>query len=172
MYAAHRAALRKNCDCSQWSRSLRSAINVRSAHELQPQLRLAAYVSRHSPHSLQRLVCKVETLLFICSRNKLRSPTAETIFQSLPEYYALSAGTDPHCPNPVEPDIIESADRIFCMEDHHRKFLNTRFPELFRRKKTYVLRIPDNYSYMQPELIEILLKRTGEILGKNLANGA
>jgi predicted protein tyrosine phosphatase len=95
-------------------------------------------------------------LLFVCSRNRLRSPTAEAHFAKFPGIETASAGTSPDADTPLSLDLIEWADLIFAMEPVHRKRLNEKFKSALRTKKIIVLGIPDRYTYMDPALIEIL----------------
>jgi len=84
-------------------------------------------------------------VLFVCSRNRLRSPTAEAVFSTLPNVEVYSAGTNPDADNPISSDQIQWADIIFVMEQTHRKKLNNRFQSLLTDKKVVVLGIPDDY---------------------------
>jgi predicted protein tyrosine phosphatase len=95
-------------------------------------------------------------LLFICSRNRLRSPTAEALFTDIPGIETASAGTSPDADNPISLDLIEWADIIYVMERVHRQRLNTKFQKALKAKRLTVLNIPDNYDFMDPELISIL----------------
>jgi predicted protein tyrosine phosphatase len=95
-------------------------------------------------------------VLFVCSRNRLRSPTAEAVFSASEGIEALSAGTNPDAETPVSADLIERADLVFAMESIHRRRLKQRFPAQLKTKKVVVLGIPDNYKYMDPELVRIL----------------
>jgi predicted protein tyrosine phosphatase len=95
-------------------------------------------------------------LLFICSRNRLRSPTAEALFTNIPGIETASAGTSPDADNPISLDLIEWADIIYVMERVHRQRLNSKFPKALKSKKLTVLNIPDNYDFMDPALISIL----------------
>ena len=98
-------------------------------------------------------------VLFICTQNRLRSPTAEAVFSTGPNLEVMSAGTSPDADNPVSADLIEWADIIFVMENIHRDKLNRQFGSLLRDKRIVVLGIPDRYCYMDAELIEILRER-------------
>jgi len=98
-------------------------------------------------------------LLFICSRNRLRSPTAETVFSEYQGVKTDSAGVRKDADVPVSEEQVAWADTILVMENVHRKILNEQFKQLLKDKKIVVLSIPDNYQYMQPELIELLKKR-------------
>jgi len=101
----------------------------------------------------------VTKLLFVCSRNRRRSPTAEAIFSNSEGIEALSAGTSPDADHMISADLIEWADLIFAMEKVHRRRLQQRFGDLLRTKKLVVLGIPDDYSYMDPLLIESLKEK-------------
>ncbi len=95
-------------------------------------------------------------LLFVCSKNRLRSPTAEAVFSVFSGVEAISAGTNNDAPTPVSADLIEWADIIFCMEKVHKNKLMDKFKTEFKTKRLVTLDIPDNYIYMDPELIRIL----------------
>lgn len=94
--------------------------------------------------------------LFICSRNQWRSPTAETVFRRYPNVQTRSAGTSPNARHTVSIDDIAWADKIFVMEQKHKSRLLAQFPRALQYKEMIVLDIPDDYRYMDEELIEIL----------------
>ena len=94
--------------------------------------------------------------LFICSRNQWRSPTAKTVFRRYPNVQARSAGTSPNARHTVSIDDIAWADKIFVMEQKHKSRLLAQFPRALQYKEMIVLDIPDDYRYMDEELIEIL----------------
>jgi predicted protein tyrosine phosphatase len=95
-------------------------------------------------------------LLFVYSRNRRRSLTAEAVFSGLRGHSVLSAGTSPDANTPVSADLIEWADTVFVMEAVHRRKLNQRFSALLRTKRMIVLGIPDEYDYMDRRLIDLL----------------
>ncbi len=47
------------------------------------------------------------------------------------------------------------------MEKSHKHKIFQKFKEVLRNKKIGVLDIPDNYDYMQPELVVLLKNRVG-----------
>lgn len=104
-------------------------------------------------------------LLFVCSRNRLRSPTAEAVFSAIggveapATHQAASAGTSPDAEQPVDPEQLEWADLIFVMEARHKRILTQRFGRTLRGKRIVVLGIPDEFEFMQPELVELLEAR-------------
>lgn len=95
-------------------------------------------------------------LLFICSRNQWRSPTAESLWRKHPDFNTRSAGTSPRARKTVNASDISWADVIFVMEQKHKNRLKADFARLLKHKTVHVLDIPDNYTYMDPDLIQEL----------------
>ena len=98
----------------------------------------------------------VRKILFICSQNKLRSPTAETIFADTPGIEVDSAGLNHDAVVPLSPEQLAWADLILVMESTHRNRLTRHHSASLRGKRVAVLNIPDNYDYMDAELVRIL----------------
>ena len=98
-------------------------------------------------------------ILFLCSQNKLRSPTAEAIFSGHPTVEVDSAGLNNDAVVPLSEEQLEWADVILVMEMSHLNRLNRKFREHLRGKQIAVLGIPDDYEYMQPELVNLLETR-------------
>ncbi|WP_233356062.1 low molecular weight protein tyrosine phosphatase family protein [Henriciella aquimarina] len=98
-------------------------------------------------------------VLFICSRNRLRSPTAEAVFQAVPGVEARSAGTARDAVRQVNLSDIRWADLVVCMEDKHANRVRADFRQAARHKRICVLAIPDDYKYMQEELVSLLRTR-------------
>jgi predicted protein tyrosine phosphatase len=98
----------------------------------------------------------MQRLLFVCSQNRLRSPTAEAIFNNIPDVEAASAGLNHDAVTPLSGDLIEWADIIFVMEKAHRNKLQKRFREVLRGKRVVTLGVPDIYEFMEPSLVELL----------------
>jgi predicted protein tyrosine phosphatase len=94
-------------------------------------------------------------VLFICSRNQWRSPTAEQVWRKLPGVNVRSAGTSPKAKRPVNAADLQWADVIFVMESKHKQRLQADFRQFLIGKQVEVLDIPDDYQYMAPELVEI-----------------
>lgn len=99
---------------------------------------------------------KKTNLLFICSRNQWRSPTAEQMWRRSEKFNARSAGTSQKAKKTVGSADIEWADIIFVMESKHKSRLTAQFAPLLDHKKIHVLGIPDDYRYMDPELVSEL----------------
>jgi predicted protein tyrosine phosphatase len=95
-------------------------------------------------------------LLFVCSRNRWRSPTAEQVFHGWNHCQARSAGTETGARIKVTAGHLGWADVIFVMEKKHLRRLRENFPEALTEKPVICLNIPDDYQFMQPELITLL----------------
>ncbi len=108
---------------------------------------------------------QAKNILFICSRNQWRSPTAEQVWCRHAELSVRSAGTSPNARHKVSVDDIRWSDVIFVMEEKHKSRIVAEFTRLLENKPVYVLDIPDEYKFMDPELVEQVKKSVGEILG-------
>ncbi|WP_175699848.1 low molecular weight protein tyrosine phosphatase family protein [Burkholderia ambifaria] len=102
--------------------------------------------------------------LFICSRNRLRSPTAEAVFAGWPGVETDSAGLAPDADTQVCVEQLEWAEIVFVMERAHKARLTARFGARLKHKKIVCLDIPDRYTYMQPELVALLERKAGPLL--------
>jgi protein-tyrosine phosphatase len=95
-------------------------------------------------------------LLFVCSRNQWRSPTAEEIFKNSQEHQVKSAGTEPLARIKITEKLINWADIIFVMEKKHKDRIEQRFATVVNEKELIVLDIPDNYQFMDEELVDLI----------------
>ncbi len=95
-------------------------------------------------------------LLFLCSRNQWRSPTAEAWLKDHPLYEARSAGTENNARVRLTAGHIGWADQIFCMEKKHAARVREKFAAELGDKPLIVLRIPDDYEFMDPALVDLL----------------
>ena len=98
-------------------------------------------------------------LLFICSQNRLRSPTAEQVFASWPNITTASAGINQGADTPLSAALLEWADLVFVMEPVHRRKVSSKFRAYLGNTKLICLDIPDDYDYMDPDLIARLKRR-------------
>ena len=96
----------------------------------------------------------MSNLLFICSKNQWRSPTAELLFKDHPLHSARSAGTSDKARIKVNQKLIDWADVIYFMERRHRDIVTQHFS--LAGQKLVVLDIEDNYQFGDEELIAIL----------------
>ncbi|RYG96480.1 MAG: phosphotyrosine protein phosphatase [Alphaproteobacteria bacterium] len=98
----------------------------------------------------------LRNVLFICGQNRLRSPTAEHVFANWPGIETASAGLKNEAENPVTPELLEWADTVFVMERSHRAKLSAKFKRHLGSVRIVCLDIPDDYDYMEPNLIKLL----------------
>jgi predicted protein tyrosine phosphatase len=113
-------------------------------------------VAQLFPHARQ--------LLFICSQNQWRSPTAEQLFDNHPHYTARSAGTEAGAQVRVTAGHLGWADVIFVMERRHADRLREKFADALAGNPVVVLRIPDNYLFGDPQLITLLRHKLADYL--------
>ena len=107
---------------------------------------------------------RIRTVLFVCSQNRLRSPTAEQVFSCRGDLEVDSAGTNHDAENPLTTEMVAWADMIFVMEKTHRGKLQRRFRAALVGKRVICLGIPDDYAFMQPELVRLLEARVSRHL--------
>lgn len=104
-------------------------------------------------------------VLFICSRNQWRRPTAEKVWRNHPALAVRSAGISPNARHHVSEQDIRWAEAIFVMEEKHKSRLLAEYGRIVENKPLYVLDIPDEYRYMDTELVDELKRSVGAILG-------
>lgn len=106
----------------------------------------------------------MKRVLFLCGRNRLRSPTAERVFSDRPGVEVASAGLNPDADTPCTPELLEWADVVFVMEKAHKAKLSRRFGRHLRSARVVCLDIPDRYGFMDPALVDLLRARAGRHL--------
>ena len=109
-------------------------------------------------------------VLFVCSQNKLRSPTAEQVFARWPGIEVSSCGLNNDAENPATPEQIEWADTIFVMEKAHRHKLSQHYQRHLKNAKVICLNIPDEFEFMGPDLVAILKERVPKFLPGQSSN--
>ena len=95
----------------------------------------------------------------MCSQNRLRSPTAEHVFAEIDGIQTLSAGTNSDAEEKLSDELVEWADFIFVMESTHRNKLRKRHRSALKDQRVVVLGIPDEYDFMEPDLVALLKDR-------------
>lgn len=108
----------------------------------------------------------MQRILFICSANRLRSPTAEQVFSRDPDLEVASAGLSHDAAERLTPEHLEGVDTIFVMEKAHKAKLSRHFRKYLGSARVICLDIPDDFAYMQPELIALLEHRVTPHLRK------
>jgi len=98
-------------------------------------------------------------ILFVCSRNRRRSLTAETFFNNVKAWDIRSAGTAESARVKVTAGHLGWADVVVVMEKRHKELLLQKYPDAMAEKKCVCLFVRDDYEFMDLELIAAL--RTG-----------
>lgn len=97
--------------------------------------------------------------LFVCSKNRLRSPTAAQVFSGREGVATDSAGLSRDAEVPLVREHVEWADLIFVMEKSHLAKLRAKFGQHLKRQRVICLEIPDLYPFMDPALISLLERK-------------
>jgi len=106
-------------------------------------------------------------VLFVCTQNLLRSPTAEALYRGRPGLEVRSAGIAPDARVPVTEELLQWAEIVFVMEERHRQYLPRHFFSAFGGGKRIVcLEVPDVFHFMDPELVLILTEKLRPYLGE------
>jgi len=111
-------------------------------------------------------------LLFVCTRNQWRNPTAERIWRKTTEVSLRSAGTSHTARRRLTRADLRWADLIFVMEETHKSRIKSDFRDDARHKMIHVLDIPDDYDFMDPELIDLLQSAASPIIEAARAQSA
>ena len=117
-------------------------------------------MSEHPGPGAERL-----NVLFVCSRNQWRSPTGEQVWRRHPRVNSRSAGTSAGARRVVSSADLAWADVVLVMEEKHKSRLLAEYRALLLHKPLHVLDIPDDYKYMDPELVELLGDPVADLLG-------
>jgi predicted protein tyrosine phosphatase len=100
-------------------------------------------------------------VLFVCKYNRSRSATAERLFCKRPDLDVRSAGTSEDALVRVNDRMLDWADVIFTMEHAQQRALQRLFPSHPGLRKLVCLDIPDDFAFLQPELVQLLKERVG-----------
>jgi predicted protein tyrosine phosphatase len=98
-------------------------------------------------------------VLFLCHYNMTRSATAERLFCKRRDLEVRSAGTSPDALARVNALMLDWAELIFIMDDHQRRALADMFPDHPALQRLICLDIPDNFTFLEPELVKLLEER-------------
>ncbi len=100
-----------------------------------------------------------QNVLFVCTANQQRSPTAEEIYRDDPRYEVRSAGTDVLVGRRVNRETLAWADLVVVMEDRHADRIRREYPKEASSFKVIVLGIPDVYHYMEQRLQKEIMEK-------------
>jgi predicted protein tyrosine phosphatase len=105
-------------------------------------------------------------ILFVCSKNLSRSPTAEKMYKDHSDLQVKSAGTESSAGTELTAEHISWSDLVFVMERKHEQTMLERFPFESGQKQVIILDIPHEYKFMDADLIEKIKTRVSEYIDK------
>jgi len=108
---------------------------------------------------------KKRKVLFVCTANQQRSPTAERLYKNDPRFDVQSAGTHTIMGHAVSDKLLEWADDVVVMEEMHARAIRREFPQSVQSVQMHVLGIPDIYEYMDTRLQQEIRERMEKIYG-------
>ena len=123
-------------------------------------------VSDISLISAPKMMTERPNILVVCGQNKKRSRTAEHNFKNDNRFSIRSVGVSPKSKRKISENDLNWADLVLVMETEHRSKIWKLYSHL-ELPTIEILDIPDEYEFMDEELIELL---TDKINGK-LKNG-
>ena len=103
-------------------------------------------------------------LLFVCSRNQWRSPTGEKVWRDVPGISTRSAGTASSAKRRLTVTDIRWADMILVMEEKHKSRIRADFRDETRYKPMHVLDIPDDFAFMNSDLVELMQEKVAPLV--------
>lgn len=101
-------------------------------------------------------------VLFVCTINLMRSATAHKIFLNDLRLEVKSAGTHRSAETVLSRELLDWSESLVVMEERHLNFIKKMYPEIAKNKRIVCLDVPDNYDYLDPELIALLRERIEE----------
>lgn len=97
-----------------------------------------------------------QRILFVCGKNLRRSPTAAAIFRNHPGLEVRSAGVSEKSRHRITEADLRWADLVLVMERKHAARIRESFGTMNPLPPIRSLDIPDDYEFMDPELVELL----------------
>lgn len=113
---------------------------------------------------------EVRKVLFVCHLNRVRSATAERLFCKRPDLEVRSAGTSSDALVRVNARMLEWADVVITMDDSQRLALEEMFPRHAALTRVVCLQIPDDFTFLQPELVALLETRVAALVPRPQPN--
>jgi|SRR5579859_2400879 len=95
-------------------------------------------------------------ILFVCGRNQWRSPTAVRVYQDDPRIVVRSAGVSGKSRHQISGDDLSWAGLVVVMEQRYKARILATFRARPHLPRIVSLNIPDEYQFMDAELIELI----------------
>lgn len=106
------------------------------------------------------------SVLFVCGKNRRRSPTAEQVFADYPGVVTASAGVDRDADQPLTNEMVRAADLIVVMEEAYRRKLLRTWRTALNGQRVVCVNIPDEFEPMHVELVERLKRAVTPLLAQ------
>ena len=113
---------------------------------------------------------EVRKVLFVCHLNRVRSATAERLFCKRSDLDVRSAGVASDAMVRVNARMLDWADMVITMDEGQRQALQQMFPEHPALPHVVCLQIPDEFTFLQPELVTLLQERVTPLISKTPPN--
>jgi predicted protein tyrosine phosphatase len=107
---------------------------------------------------------EVRKVLFVCHLNRVRSATAERLFCKRSDLDVRSAGVASDAMVRVNARMLDWADMVITMDEGQRRALQQMFPEHPALPRVVCLQIPDEFTFLQPELVVLLQERVTPLI--------
>ena len=95
-------------------------------------------------------------ILFVCGRNKWRSPTAVRIYRNDPRVSVRSAGVGEKARRKISEADLDWADLVLVMERKYARRIQAQFRFRDSFPPMECLDIPDDYEFMEEELVTLI----------------
>jgi predicted protein tyrosine phosphatase len=103
-------------------------------------------------------------VLFVCRLNRYRSATAERIFCKRKDLDVRSAGTAEDALVRVNERMLDWAEKILVMDSIQVEALKQMFPSHPALDRMVCLDIPDEFVFLQPQLVDLLQQKVPQHL--------
>lgn len=99
-------------------------------------------------------------VLSVCSAGLMRSPTIAFVLSQDPyNYNTRACGVHDYALVPLDKVLLTWADEIICVQDDHEELLHKLLADCGLNTPVVNLKIPDNFEYRNPELIETIKRK-------------
>jgi len=106
----------------------------------------------------------MSNILFICGKARRRSPTAAAVVAERLGHATDFAGLSADADERISVEHLAWSDTIVVMEKTQLSRLKRQMAPHLKGKRLVCLDIPDNYEFMQPELVQLVTSRLARIV--------
>jgi len=103
-------------------------------------------------------------VVFVCGRNRWRSPTAEQLYRNDPRLDVRAAGVSSSAKRRLSAKDLAWAELVIVMEKQHGARIRDQFRSEPNLPAIESLDIPDDFEFLDPELVRLIRTGTEQIL--------